>query len=375
MKTLQSIFFLVLTGPLHQMARCDESERVVYKTEIDANVARVWTAFTTYDGLQDWIAPKVDIDFRVGGKIRYNYMPDGELGDKATIVNTILAYDPHRMLTLKTTAFPEGFPWVEVAKDTWSVFYFKELDDSRTEISVVGLGYTEDPSSQQMRSFFGTANKQVLDKLNEKLSSSTKETTPKTINGLPLVFEEDFEDGHERWEVTDADAWSLTSEGDNHVFGLNKRISDYQPEHRSPHNIALIKDLELKDFVVTYRVRSTKDTGNHRDCCTFFCHQDASNFYYVHMGAVPDPHSGQIMIVDDAPRVALTKNERNVAWDDQWHTIKLERNSESGSIKIYFDDMENPHMDVTDKTFEKGRIGIGSFDDMNDFDDIRVYGK
>jgi hypothetical protein len=32
-------------------------------------------------------------------------------------------------------------------------------------------------------------------------------------------------------------------------------------------------------------------------------------------------------------------------------------------------------MSVVDKTFGKGRIGIGSFDDMNDFDDIKLHGR
>lgn len=37
--------------------------------------------------------------------------------------------------------------------------------------------------------------------------------------------------------------------------------------------------------------------------------------------------------------------------------------------------MSKVHMEVKDTRFGKGRIGIGSFDDMNDFDEIRVYGK
>jgi hypothetical protein len=32
-------------------------------------------------------------------------------------------------------------------------------------------------------------------------------------------------------------------------------------------------------------------------------------------------------------------------------------------------------MKCTDKTFGKGRIGIGSFDDVNDFGQIRIYAK
>ena len=43
-----------------------------------------------------------------------------------------------------------------------------------------------------------------------------------------------------------------------------------------------------------------------------------------------------------------------------------------GTIEVYFDDMTKPHMSVVDKTYGKGRIGIGSFDDMNDFDNIKL---
>jgi hypothetical protein len=192
---------------------------------------------------------------------------------------------------------------------------------------------------------------------------------------LPLVFSDDFESGIAHWETTDDTNWKLMSEGDNHVFGLTRRISNYEPKYRSPHNIALIKGIQLSDFVLTFRVRSTNDTGGHRDCCTFFCYQDPTHFYYVHLGAVPDPHSGQVMIVKDAPRQAITNNEKKVAWDDDWHQIKLVRDSQSGTIEVFFDDMDHPHMKVVDKTFAKGRIGIGSFDDMNNFDDVKLYGR
>ena len=193
--------------------------------------------------------------------------------------------------------------------------------------------------------------------------------------GMPLVFREDFQSGRDKWDTTDDKSWALIDEAGKKSFGLNKRISDYQPKVRSPHNIAMIKEVQLSDFVLIFKVRSTKDTGNHRDCCAFFCHQDAEHFYYVHLGAKPDPASGQIMIVNNEPRRPLTDNKREVPWDDAWHTVKVVRNSESGLIQVYFDDMKKPHMTATDKTFVKGRLGIGSFDDMNAFDDVRVYGK
>ena len=197
----------------------------------------------------------------------------------------------------------------------------------------------------------------------------------KTLNGLPLVFSEDFEKGRDRWQTTDEKSWTHRKVEGNHVFGISRRESDYKPKARSPLHIAMIKDVKVADFVITFRVRSTKDTGNHRDCCVFFNHQDPQNFYYAHLGAKPDPHSGQIMIVKDAPRVAISKNEKLIKWTDAWHQVKVIRDSKKGTIDVYFDDMKTPHMSALDATFGKGSIGIGSFDDMNDFDDIRVYGK
>jgi hypothetical protein len=192
---------------------------------------------------------------------------------------------------------------------------------------------------------------------------------------LPLVFFEDFEQGHARWETTDKDSWEWNSAAGNHTFGLNKRISNYQPKVRSPHNIALIRDVSVADFVLTFKVRSTKDTGNHRDCCAFFNYQDAEHFYYVHLGARPDPASGQIMIVNGEPRRPLTDNKREVPWTDAWHQVKVVRNTETGTIEVFFENMDTPHLTVIDKTFGKGRIGIGSFDDMNEFDEVRLYSK
>lgn len=193
--------------------------------------------------------------------------------------------------------------------------------------------------------------------------------------GMALTFQDDFENGRERWETTDDASWKIEADGDKHTLALTQRVSKYEPKVRSPHNIALVRDLKTADFVLTFQVRSTKDTGDHRDCCVFFGHQDAQHFYYVHLGAKPDPASGQIMIVDAAPRRPITKNEKLVPWDDKWHTVKVVREVASGKIDVYFDDMTSPHLSAIDKTFGEGRVGIGSFDDMNEFDNFKLYTK
>ena len=155
---------LILHGPA-----MGQDARVVDEFEIKASVDDVWNAFTTTDGLQSWVAPLADIDFRVGGKWRANYNKDGELGDAKTIENTILSYDPKRMLSIKATKFPEGFEFVEAAKETWSIFYFTPVTDSKTKITIVGLGYNDSEQSKKMRAFFKPANKYSMGQLKTAL--------------------------------------------------------------------------------------------------------------------------------------------------------------------------------------------------------------
>ncbi len=191
--------------------------------------------------------------------------------------------------------------------------------------------------------------------------------------GMRCVFEDDFEAGMGRWELFDPKTWRVTERDGNHAAEITARESEYAADVRSPFHIALVEDLKVGDAVIDFRVRSTLDTGDHRDCCVFVSHQDPTHFYYAHLGARPDPNSGQIMIVDGAPRRPLTDNTRLVPWDDQWHDVRLERRLKDGTIRVYFDNMEKPLMEATDTTFGAGRIGIGSFDDRNEFDDVRVY--
>lgn len=148
-----------------------EEPRETFSEEIEAGIDAVWNAFTTTEGLKSWVAPLADVDFKVGGAWRANYNPDGELGDATTIVNTIMSYDPKRMLSIRATGFPEGFPFEAAAKKTWSVFYFESLSETRTKVTVVGLGYDDTEQSVQMRSYFKAANKVSMDKLKAALEA------------------------------------------------------------------------------------------------------------------------------------------------------------------------------------------------------------
>lgn len=193
---------------------------------------------------------------------------------------------------------------------------------------------------------------------------------------LPLVFEETFENGADHWQPTDAEAWKLVDgrEGHGKAYSLFQQ-SKYKPPHRSPFNIALLKDVSVTDFRLEADVLSTAREYPHRSMTMIFGYQDPAHFYYVHFGKATDDHANQIFIVNDAPRIKIsTKTTSGTNWDDKWHHVKIERNVAAGDIKIYFDDMKTPVMEAVDKTFTWGKIGLGSFDDVGNYDDVKLWG-
>ncbi|WP_339745118.1 hypothetical protein [uncultured Rubinisphaera sp.] len=197
-----------------------------------------------------------------------------------------------------------------------------------------------------------------------------------SLKGLPLIATEDFEHGTRDWKPTDNSAWEIQQEGNNHVFSLIKKKSNYEPPVRSPYNRAIYQGGEFADVILDLKLQSTSPDYNHRSLCLFFGYQDESHFYYVHFGKKTDDHANQIFIVNDAPRTKIsTKTTPGTNWDDEWHHARVIRKVQEGTIEIYFDNMETPIMTATDKTFQHGRIGIGSFDDPGRFDDIKIYGN
>lgn len=191
---------------------------------------------------------------------------------------------------------------------------------------------------------------------------------------LPLVFEDDFENGAERWQPGDPAAWKITKTDKGRHYD-QFQLSKIKTPFRSPFNYSLVKDLNVTDFVFEAKARSTAKDAPHRDMCLFFGYQDAAHFYYVHLAKKTDDRANQIFIVNGADRVKIsTKTSPGTPWDDQWHPIKITRNVGDGSIQVYWDDMKTPVMTATDKTFTWGQVGIGSFDDSGLWDDVKIHG-
>jgi len=53
----------------------------------------------------------------------------------------------------------------------------------------------------------------------------------------------------------------------------------------------------------------------------------------------------------------------------------VRRDTASGSIEVFFDDLSKPVLRATDRTFLSGQVGFGTFDDTGRIDDVMLWGR
>jgi len=152
-----------------------EPEALRHEAIMAAPVDQVWAAFTTKAGLESWMAAYVDIDLRVGGRMRTHYSREGTLGDGNTIENTILSLEPLRMISIKATKPPEGFPFKTAIERMWTVVRFDDLGANRTRFTVTSMGFGDDEESKKMREFFDKGNAWTVEKLRAKFAPADAE--------------------------------------------------------------------------------------------------------------------------------------------------------------------------------------------------------
>lgn len=194
--------------------------------------------------------------------------------------------------------------------------------------------------------------------------------------GYRLVYEQHFDSAAslDGFRFTDPAAWKFAADGSCFALELTQQ-SKYQPPVRSPVNIALLADRVFGDFILEVDLIQTGKEYGHRDMCLFFGMQDPTHFYYTHLATKADPNAHNIFLVNGAPRKNIArKTTDGVNWGlGVWHTVRLERRVSDGTIRVFFDDLTQPIMEVEDKTFGAGWIGFGSFDDTGKVDNVRIW--
>src|SRR6266478_6277719 len=112
MKNIERVVSLMLAlAVLPNVCGAQDDNRLVHEGVVNAPLDQVWAAYTTKAGLESWMAAHAEIELKIGGTMKTRYDPKGTVDDSKAIENTILSYEPMRMLSFKVTKAPQGCPF------------------------------------------------------------------------------------------------------------------------------------------------------------------------------------------------------------------------------------------------------------------------
>lgn len=185
-----------------------------------------------------------------------------------------------------------------------------------------------------------------------------------------VQFRDDFEAGSlEAWDFPFPEDWVIRGEPGNHFLHMLRNREPGLP--RRPLQFARLRNMNVGSFKLEARVRREGTS-----MIVVFNYVDTLHFYYAHLSAdrgTQQPVHNGLFIVNGEPRKRIAGTEADPALPDQgWHKVRIERSAPSGSVDVFMDDEKQPRFSVVDRTFNCGQVGIGSFDETGDFDDVKL---
>jgi hypothetical protein len=190
-------------------------------------------------------------------------------------------------------------------------------------------------------------------------------TAPSYGDSVGLSIHDNFESGNlAAWEMPFPEDWEVLKEGSLPYLHMKRSRPPVEPRH--PVQFALLKGVNAGNFDLKVKVRRAGGS-----MIVVFDYVDPLHFYYVHLsensGTQIAVHNG-IFIVDGAARRRIAGMEASAALPDQsWHDVRIVRDASSGSIQVLLEKESSPRFSAIDRTFPRGKIGLGSFDESGDF--------
>lgn len=187
----------------------------------------------------------------------------------------------------------------------------------------------------------------------------------------------DFEHGELKdWHLTVPADWKIVESGGNHVLRLDK-AGPVGAKPRRPVKMALWKPGCVASFELELKVKRDPIEAKEGDVLVIFGFQDKLHFYYAHLSSDDGNvavHNGIFRVNGgDRERIAGV-GARPALPDENWRRVRVVRNVESGELKLFLDDDAEPRFEATDRTHAFGLVGVGSFDNTGEFDDLRLHG-
>ncbi|MBD3258559.1 hypothetical protein GF377_09010, partial [candidate division GN15 bacterium] len=127
-----------------------------------APVADVWAAWTTSEGMSQWLAP-AKIELRIHGPFEVYFDPSQAYGLKGAEGCHVLSYVPQRMLAFEWNAPPSVPQLRDANMRNWVVVMFDPVSEGETKLTLTHLGWGEGEAWDANFTYFDKAWKYVLE--------------------------------------------------------------------------------------------------------------------------------------------------------------------------------------------------------------------
>jgi len=184
--------------------------------------------------------------------------------------------------------------------------------------------------------------------------------------------------GASNWAVVTPDKWDFP--GDQVILA---EAGEQRPGPRRPFEYAVLtKGPQWGSVEINAEVRlDTPTSVSNRDVIIVFGYRSDTEFYYAHLSQDNTiyPHNG-IFVVNNADRLRIEHQWNGsvgappAVTDEEWHEVKVRHCADTGEIAVYVDGSKKPLMTATDTTFDSGRVGFGSFDNIGRLRNLSVTG-
>ena len=122
---------------------------------VDADLGRVWDAWTTEDGIRSFFAPDCSVDLRVDGLYEIFFAPDAPAGERGADGMRLLVVEPHSRLSFTWNA-PLHLPGVR-GQRTHVVVWLDDAGEGRTRVTLRHDGWGEGDEWDRAFEYFSEA--------------------------------------------------------------------------------------------------------------------------------------------------------------------------------------------------------------------------
>lgn len=166
-------FFSVASTSAHAQLR----PMVYTEKTIDAPIERVWVDWTTEDGLERFLAPKVKVKAEPGGRYAIYFDPDAPKGERGSDDGIVLGLqNPEtgpRMISV-SWAMPPYMAEIRPHMTALQI-WFVPVNNTTTRVRLFHTGFGDSPAWREGRNYFAKTWPDVLALYEESLDEIRSE--------------------------------------------------------------------------------------------------------------------------------------------------------------------------------------------------------